>query len=73
MARRNSRLENGIKTLRIAQHRLSELRASGTKDAEIRKVMLTLGLGLITPDQFLSAKTVEDFARLLDDGKPHAN
>ena len=65
-------LTHGLQALRDTQRRVRELRASGMKDAEIRKVMLALGFEQITPDEFLSAETVEDFVRLLDQRKRHA-
>ncbi len=41
------------------QQELRELRASGVDDITIRKAMVKLGIGHLSPEQFLSIKTME--------------
>jgi hypothetical protein len=59
-------LAQRLQSLRFAQGRIRELRASQVEEAEIRKLMLTLGFGSITPAQFLKARTVQQVMKLME-------
>ena len=50
---------------RRAQSVLKHLRAIGAAEPDIRRVMLLMGFGDVTPDEFLAARTEPEIARLL--------
>lgn len=54
-----------IKDLRRVQLDLAELRAIGADETSIRQVMVLMGFGSVTPDDFLSASTAEGLGRLV--------
>jgi hypothetical protein len=59
-------LAHGLRSLREAQQHIHTIRANGGSDVEIRKAMMALGFGMVTPDQFLAAIGLEDVVLLLD-------
>ena len=68
-----SDLARGLKSLREAQQHIQTIRTNGASDAEIRKVMMALGFGMVSPNQFLKAKSLEDVLLLLDLARPDSN
>lgn len=53
-----------ISNFRRAQSDLRELRTIGVAEPEIRRVMLLMGFGSVTPDEFLAARTEDAIALL---------
>jgi len=66
-------LARGLNSLREAQDYIRIIQASSAGDLQIRKIMMALGFGTVTPSQFMKAKTMEDVFALLDQKKPHSN
>jgi hypothetical protein len=59
-------LARGLNGLREAQDYIRIIRARSAGDLQIRKIMMALGFGTVTPSQFMKAKTMEDVFVLLD-------
>jgi hypothetical protein len=59
-------LARGLNGLREAQDHIRIIRARSPGDLQIRKIMMTLGFGTVTPSQFMNAKTMEDVSVLRD-------
>jgi hypothetical protein len=66
-------LARGLNSLREAQDYIRIIQASSAGDLQIRKIMMALGFGTVTPSQFMKAKTMEDVFALLDQKKSHSN
>ena len=60
-----------IKVLRKAQSDLKKLKAIGVDESAIRRVMLLVGFGDITPDEFLTAADLRRLAIKI--GRPGQN
>jgi hypothetical protein len=67
--RRMVQVERALKTLirdlRKAQSDLAKLREIGADEPSIRRVMVSMGFGDVTPDEFLAIRTGEDMGRLV--------
>jgi hypothetical protein len=58
-------LKTLVKGIRQAQCDLAELRAIGADESSIRRVMVLMGFGGVSPDEFLAVTTGEQIAQLV--------
>jgi hypothetical protein len=59
-------IARGIEHLRRAQRDVAKLQSAGATKSEIYGVMVALGFGAITPEQFTAAESVEEILRLIN-------
>ena len=68
-----SHLGRALKNLVAAQKRIRELQSRGMGDAELRRAMIQLGFGSVTVEEFMSAQSISDLAKLLGRNNPDTN